>query len=140
MTYRIPAMATLAGMAAGQALAATPLDVSGRWLTAERTAQIEIRDCGDGAPCGTVVWVKPNPKGVLDVKNPAPELRARPLVGVRLLYAFHRGETAWEGGRIYDARSGRTYQARMSRSADGTLSVTGCLGPFCQSQTWTQVK
>ena len=71
---------------------------------------------------------------------PAPELRSRPLVGVRLLYAFHRGETAWDGGRIYDARSGRTYQARISRSTEGALSVTGCLGPFCQSQTWTQVK
>ncbi len=133
-------LAALTAMAAGPAVASANLDVSGRWLTGERTAQIEVKDCGDGSPCGTVVWVKPNPKGVLDAKNPDPSLRTRPLVGVRLLYAFHRGETAWDGGRIYDARSGRTYQARISRSPDGTLSVTGCLGPFCQSQTWTPVK
>ena len=83
--------AALTAMAAGPAVASANLDVSGRWLTGERTAQIEVKDCGDGSPCGTVVWVKPNPKGVLDAKNPDPSLRTRPLVGVRLLVGVGLG-------------------------------------------------
>ena len=38
---------------------AGPLEeVSGTWLNDAKTGHIEISDCGDGTPCGHLVWVK----------------------------------------------------------------------------------
>jgi len=45
----------------------------------------------------------------------------------------------WKG-KIYDPTSGKTYDSKVSRNADGTLSVSGCYLIFCQSQTWTPMK
>ena len=127
-------------MLAGSASAGVANDVYGRWLTQAHDAEVTIGDCGDGTPCGAISWVQQNPKGVLDSNNPTPALRTHTLVGVQMLYGFHSTNTGWESGEIYDANSGRTYTARISQNTDGTLSVAGCFGPFCQRQTWTRVK
>ena len=39
-------------------------------------------------------------------------------------------------GRIYDPRSGRSYKSILSREADGTLKVQGCIAFFCKTQVW----
>ena len=63
----------------------------------------------------------------LDKKNPAPELRDRPVVGLQVLsgYEFRRG--AWRG-RIYDPGSGHTFRSFIKRDADGSLRVRGFVG------------
>ena len=39
-------------------------------------------------------------------------------------------------GEIYDPRRGKTFKSVVSRNADGTLNVKGCLAFICQTQLW----
>ncbi len=63
----------------------------------------------------------------LDAKNPVPQLRDRPVVGLQVLRncEFKRG--AWRG-RIYDPGSGHTFKSHIKRAADGSLRVRGYVG------------
>jgi len=119
-------------------------DVFGTWLTAAETAKLEIADCGDGSPCGRVVWMDPEamregltPETATDENNPEPELRERPVLGLLMLSEFEERRRDWRGGTIYDPEAGRTYGARLKKLEDGNLQVKGCIGPICQTQVWT---
>lgn len=116
--------------------AAAPAPIAGRWVTAEGKAVVEIAPCGQ-ALCGRIVRVlKPRPGGpAVDVNNPDPAQRRRPIEGMTFLSGFRPDAHRWRG-RIYDPESGRTYRSELTR-AGGTLTVKGCLGPFCRSQQWT---
>ena len=114
--------------------------VFGTWLVESGSAHVEIADCGDGTPCGTIVHLTfPGAATALDDQNPDPELAKKPLLGSRMLWGFEEKKSKWSGGRIYDAESGKDYKSKIQLQDDGTLEVKGCIGPFCQSQTWTAV-
>jgi len=115
-------------------------NVWGTWLVASGSAHVDIVDCGDGTPCGTISHLTvPGSDGALDDKNPDPELAKLPLIGSRMLWGFEAKESKWSKGRIYDAESGEDYKSKMQLQEDGTLKIKGCIGPFCQSQIWTPV-
>lgn len=118
---------------------AASLNVDGIWAVESGNGKVEIKDCGDGTPCGTLVWIDMT-KGdsVLDIKNADPELRDRPLIGSPVLWGFKPKGESWKSGQIYDAEGGKTYKSKMKLQKDGTLKVKGCVGPFCQSQIWTR--
>ena len=126
-------------MITSPAFAADGKDVLGVWKVATGSALVEIKDCGDGTPCGTLVHINaPDAATVLDDKNPDPTLAKKPLLGSRMLWGFEAKKSKWSGGRIYDAESGKDYKSKIQLQDDGTLDVKGCVGPFCQSQTWTR--
>ncbi len=119
-------------------------NVFGVWLTEAGTAKLEIRDCGDGTPCGRVAALNPDTlregltsKTALDENNPDPTLRDTPILGLLMLSDFEARRNDWRGGRIYDPETGRTYGSRLKKREDGTLEVKGCIGPICQTQVWT---
>lgn len=119
---------------------AAPQTVTGRWLTPEGKAIVEIAPCGQ-ALCGRIAKVlKPRPGGpAVDVKNPDPAQRTRPIEGIRILTGLAADGDRWKG-RIYDPESGRTYRAELTR-AGATLKVKGCLvGPLCRTQEWSQAR
>ncbi len=70
--------------------------------------------------------------GQLDEKNPNPEFRSRPIVGVDLLSEFNYDKESerWVGGTIYDAKSGKTYKCRLWFEDDepGVLWARGYIG------------
>ena len=115
-----------------------PADVWGLWYTPDRDSLVEIQDCGDGTPCGTVRWVDPVHAQVThDEHNPDESLRGRPMEGVVLLSGFERAETrGWQGGAIYHPGQGKTYRARVRRTGEDALKVSGCVGPVCKGMTW----
>lgn len=121
------------------AFAAAP--VTGKWITAERDSVIEIGTCG-GVVCGKVLRVlrmMPDGKPPIDRNNPNPALRTRAVEGIMILTGFADNGRSWKG-KIYDPKSGKTYTSYLTRNADGTLKVQGCIGPFCQSFTWTAAR
>jgi uncharacterized protein (DUF2147 family) len=120
--------------------AAAP-SVAGRWLTDDGKAIVEIAACGKQM-CGRIARVLDTGPDVPanDVNNPDPRRRARPLVGLPILWGFDRGKTAWEGGRAYDPKTGSSYDARLRLNADGSLRVTGCVLVVCRSKTWTRAR
>ena len=126
-------------------IAATPaqaaLPVTGKWLTAEKDSVIEIGTCG-AKVCGKVLRVMkmmPNGQMPIDSKNPDAALRNRPVQGMMLLSGFTDGGNHWNG-QIYNPRSGKTYKSKLSHNPDGSLKVQGCIGPFCQTFTWTAAR
>lgn len=118
-----------------------PKDVYGLWTVSSGTALVNIKDCGNGTPCGTLVHIfASNPQSILDDKNPDPARATQPLIGSRMLWDFNEKSDKWSNGRIYDAESGKTYKSKLERREDGTLEVKGCVGPICQKQIWTEIK
>jgi uncharacterized protein (DUF2147 family) len=63
----------------------------------------------------------------LDIKNPNKALRSRPIVGEDILSGlqYNPKQNRWNGGRIYDATSGRTWDATVWLTGPKSLSVRG---------------
>jgi uncharacterized protein (DUF2147 family) len=130
-------------LTAGPALAADPAE--GVWLTQAKDAKVRIAPCPGQASqlCGEVVWLQtpktPEGQPKHDEHNPDPKLRSRPIIGLTMIRDFHAaGPGRWEGGKIYDPHSGKTYNSKMRIGSDGALKVDGCVMMFCQTQTWTR--
>ncbi|WP_375271578.1 DUF2147 domain-containing protein [Sphingomonas sp.] len=128
--------AALAGtvVLAAPALAAQP--INGRYVTEDGAALVEVGPCGNKT-CGRIVRVLKHRPGAAttDVNNKDAALRSRPIVGMPVLSEFTDGGDDWRG-RIYDPRNGKTYKSIVSRNADGSLKVQGCIAFLCKTQTW----
>lgn len=124
---------------------AAPLDVVGTWAAESRYGNIQghvrIADCGDGTPCGVLVWFDPaRTRQRTDAQNPDRKLRGRSLIGMPLIIGFERQGPAWRRGRLYNPEDGKTFVCSLQLAPDRKhLRVTGCLGPFCQTKIWTRV-
>ena len=122
---------------AQQANVAAPPDPSGEWLVAKQVARIKIADC-DGQMWGVVSWeTQPG----IDNKNPDPNLRSRPTLGMPILLGMTPSKTnKWEG-QIYNSEDGHTYSASITLLDPSTLRVQGCfLGFLCGGENWTRVE
>lgn len=122
---------------------ATTPDPTGEWMVAQQVARIKIADC-DGRLWGVVAWeAKPG----TDVKNPDPNLRSRPTLGMPILLGMAPSKPGnwdnnkpkkWEG-QIYNSEDGHTYSASISLVDPHTLRVQGCfLGFLCGGENWTR--
>jgi uncharacterized protein (DUF2147 family) len=139
-TFIFASAAAIAAIAPLIAFAA-PASISGRWVTQDKGAIIDIGPCG-AKLCGVVSkFLKAVPDGLdqRDVRNPNKALRARKLMGLAILSGFIAKDDEWHGS-IYDPESGKTYRSVVYRVKSGGLVVKGCIGPFCQSQKWTAAK
>ena len=120
---------------ASPALAADP--VQGRWITEEKDAVITIAPCG-ARLCGRISkFLVAPPEGLdqRDVNNKDASKRSRKLLGMPVLTGFVEDGDEWRG-TIYDPKGGKTYRSILQRKGSNQLTVKGCLGPFCQTQTW----
>lgn len=115
--------------------------IAGRWVTGERDAVIEVKSCGNST-CGTIarfLVTPPDGADQRDINNPDANLRNRRLLGLPILTSLREDGDVWRG-QIYDPNSGRSYRSVIRRVAANTLEVRGCLGPFCQTQTWRRAR
>ena len=121
------------------AQAAAP--ITGRWVTQSKDGVVEIYECG-ATICGRLakfLVTPPNGVGQKDIHNPDKALRGRTLLGMNILTGFKAVGDEWKG-RIYDPKSGKTYRSVVYKGKSGNLVVKGCIGPFCQAQTWTATR
>lgn len=123
----------------GLAYAADGHDVFGVFVTEEGTSHIEITDCGDGSPCGTIVWI--DPASLPDGETPETVIgdNGEHVLGQQILEGFERKTKDWRSGTVYDPENDKSYAARIKRLDSGALQLKGCIGPFCQTQVWPQV-
>lgn len=136
---RIILAAALASAFCGTA-AADPFDVYGKFVLPSGDSHVQISDCGNGSPCGKIVWFSADdlPAGMTtaDVTNK----KGQKILGYQLLQGFERKAKDWRGGKIHDPMEDKTYDSRLKRLGDGSLEVKGCIGPICQTQIWKPVK
>ena len=130
----LAALALAAPALAAPAFAAAP--IAGRWVTVEGDSVVTIGPCG-ATICGRITTFlrRPSTPNPLDVNNPDPALRRRPILGMAVLSGFADKGKDWRG-RIYDPRSGRNYKSIVSRQPDGSLKVQGCVAFLCRTQVW----
>ena len=119
--------------------------ILGKWLTAGEKSVVEIYKCGDEY-CGKIIWLKEpldkDGKEKLDDKNPDESKRNRKIVGLQILSGLkYKGDSKWEGGRIYDPEKGKTYKCKAKLEGDN-LKLRGYIGfsLIGRTTTWTRKK
>jgi uncharacterized protein (DUF2147 family) len=97
----------------------TPLGV---WLTEEKEGKVRIEQCGANL-CGYSVDAKSDQNGDQVLINMKP------------------GKDSKWSGRIYDPKTGSTYDSTIAMKNSDTLRVQGCAfgGMFCGGQTWSRL-
>lgn len=146
--------AALAATAATALAAAGSGAIVGTWRTEPGEqggrAHVEISRRGDQL-VGTIVELEEphfaaghpragQPK--VDLENPDPAKRERPIVGLRILSGFtYDGDGQWSGGTIYDPANGKTYKARIRLDGRDTLDLRGYVGVplFGRTTTWKRI-
>jgi len=126
-----------AGAASAQPARISGPDPTGEWLVAKQVARIRIVDC-EGRLWGVVAW-EATP-GV-DRKNPDPNLRTRPTLGMPILLGMSPSQYDKNKceGEIYNSEDGHTYSANISLPDPNTLKVQGCfLGFLCGGENWSR--
>jgi uncharacterized protein (DUF2147 family) len=115
----------------------------GFWVTEEGKARVQVTRCGEKY-CGTIVWLKEplkDGKEVRDDKNPDPNLREKPVLGMKLMWGFvYDGEGEYSGGEVYDAESGKTYKGKLTLLDETTLDLRGyvLIPLFGRTSRWTR--
>jgi uncharacterized protein (DUF2147 family) len=94
----------------------------GVWLTEEKEGKVRIEQCGANL-CGYSVDSKSNQNGEQVLINMKP------------------GKDSKWSGRIFDPKSGSTYDSTIALRNSDSLRVQGCAfgGMFCGGQTWSRV-
>lgn len=120
--------------------------IVGKWMNKDANSHITIYHSA-GKYLGRIVWLKePNDaqgKPKMDKNNPDESLRKRPLLGTEILKGFtYTGNNTWEGGTIYDPRTGRTYSSRITLPNANRMDVRGFVGiaALGKTETFTRVR
>ena len=116
--------------------------ILGVWKNGEGTGLVQIYKKGDKY-FGKIVWLKvPNNEdgtARTDISNPDESLRKRPLKGLENLRDFaYKGDNLWEGGKVYEPKSGSDYSCHMKLVDENTLEVRGFIGVslFGRTDVW----
>ncbi len=131
------ALFCLTALAAPAAHADTGPNPTGRWITANGKAVVQIYPCGNDI-CGAIVG--------LQIDNPADPMptdwQGKPQCGLVIINTKpgtgDDGQPVWNG-QVLDPRNGATYQAQLKMDPDRHLLLHGYIGipVFGQTQTWT---
>jgi uncharacterized protein (DUF2147 family) len=147
----------LAGLLLVAAAAApAPADrILGDWMVDSRDAIVRIEGHGSGDQrryAGRIVWLKDDHyhpadgaaldgRPVMDLHNPDPALRSRPLLGIRLVWDLRYDGELWTDGHVYNSDNGQTYGCLVRLVDDDHLKLRGFIGIplFGGSTIWTRV-
>jgi uncharacterized protein (DUF2147 family) len=120
--------------------------VLGVWQSGGGNVRVQIFKSGETYN-GKIAWLREendeSGKPKTDRNNPAESLRGQPLLGLEALSDFtYKGNGVWEGGTVYDPRSGKKYSCKLSISSSGALEIRAFMGISLigKTQIWTRVK
>ncbi len=134
----------LVAISAPPALAQLREKALGVWVEEGGEAHIEIVPCQDKL-CGHIVWLKnpvdQNGQPQVDLNNPNPALRTRPILGLLIMAGLQSNDdNTYLEGRVYNSDDGKIYDVYLTPAGD-TMEVEGCLMKIlCDSQTWKRVR
>lgn len=134
----------LAAVSAPPASAQLREQALGIWAEEDGEARIEIAPCQDKL-CGHIVWLKNpvdnNGQPQMDLNNPNPALRTRPILGLLIMAGLQpNDDNTYLEGQVYNSEDGKIYDVYLTPAGD-TMKVEGCLMKIlCASQTWTRVR
>lgn len=105
--------------------------IIGEWLNEDKDGKIEIYKTGNSY-FGKIIWgnsIFEDDGQTLtkDVKNPDEKLKQRNILNMVVLSDFIYAEDVWDNGKIYDPKSGKTYNCTM-KLKDNKLEIRGYVG------------
>lgn len=121
-------------------------DVIGEWYNAEKDAIITIFE-DNNTLSGKITWMlnpndeNGNPKK--DPLNPKEDLRDRDRLGLVMMTKFaYQKDNVWDGGTLYDPKTGKTYSGMITLKDKNTLDLRGYVGIALlgRTSTWTRAK
>lgn len=107
--------------------------IIGKWLASEdKNLVVEVYKSGNEFRA-KIIWFddsddKSKPMAErCDTKNPDKKLRTRKIIGLQVMQGlvYNAGDDEWKGGQIYDASSGKQWNAKAWLTTDGCLKVRG---------------
>ncbi len=104
--------------------------ILGIWWNDEKTSKIQVEK-KDGKYIGTIVYMIPekyeNGQPPKDDENPDPALRERSIVGLQILegFVYNAKDKEWNTGKIYDPKSGKTYDCYGWMENNDLLKLKG---------------
>jgi len=110
----------------------SPTDqICGRWMSSEKNLLVEVyRESGDYR--AKIVWFKTDDDSKrmdewTDKHNPNPALRERKILGMNVIkeLEYDPKNRTWEHGKVYDAKSGKYWDAAAYLTKEGVLKVIG---------------
>ena len=120
-----------------------PDGVKGVWMNEAKDVKVEIYKSGDKY-YGKVVWGKDMYEAdgktlKKDSKNSDASLRNRTVLNMVILSGYTYDDGDWTGGKIYDPKSGKTYDSKM-KIKGGNLEIKGYVGSpmFGKTTVWTR--
>lgn len=120
--------------------------VLGVWQSGHGNVRVRIFKTGETYN-GKIAWLRKeldeSGKPKTDENNPSESLKGQPLLGLEALSDFtYKGDGVWDGGTVYDPRSGRKYSCKLSVSRSGVLEIRAYMGISLigKTQVWTRVK
>jgi hypothetical protein len=119
-------------------------NVCGVWCSSAKDCKVQLYRNGNTIE-GKIIWLlhdrDKEGRPLLDHRNPNPELRSRPMIGLKILWSavYNPVTKYFEDGIAY--MKGHEFCGRFKLNEDGTLSVTGyiCSLRFLRkSDIWTR--
>jgi uncharacterized protein (DUF2147 family) len=104
--------------------------IAGIWWNDEKTTKIKVEK-RDGKYIGTIVYMIPekyeNGQPPKDDNNPDESLQSRSLIGLQILqnFEYDANKKEWKNGKIYDPKSGNTYDCYGWLESDDLLKLKG---------------
>lgn len=112
--------------------------ITGQW-TEPTGSVIRVGQCGSQI-CMWVVALSPRAPAIIDINNPDPAKRNRPLCSLEIGSGFvPRSSIEAKDGTLYDPKSGKTYHGQIKLNGN-QLELRGYIGIplFGATQTWTR--
>lgn len=133
-------------LAASAPLAFAQMTPVGTWRsiddkTGEAKSQIIISDNGGTLSGRVTKLLRKEADPTLRCTECSDDRKDQPVLGMEILRggAKLEGKDVWEGGKILDPESGRSYNLRLTPTEGGRkLDVRGYFGPFGRTQTWVR--
>lgn len=129
---RLTVLTALTGILLGVATLSAAGSAIGTWQTGPdkkgQVAHVKVTRC-DHALCGRIVRAYDSQGHRITTEN----------VGKRVFWDMTPVGDGKYRGRAWVPAYDREYAAKMKLN-DDRLKVSGCLGPFCQSQIWARVE
>ncbi|MGD9977960.1 MAG: DUF2147 domain-containing protein [Bacteroidales bacterium] len=115
-------------------------DAVGVWMNEDETVKVEITK-NESVLSGKIVWTykahDSNGNLLLDRKNPDPQKRNQPILGLTIINGLKYSNGKWSGGTIYAPRRGQLADCTLELSGD-KLIVTVSTKGFSRSKVWTR--
>lgn len=107
-------------------------DVLGKWISTDKSVAVQVYRQGNDFKAKVIWFDERLGSGTPmnswhDTHNPDEKLRTRKVIGMDILNGlnFNSANQRWESGKIYDASSGRTWDALGEINSEGKLCVRG---------------